>query len=142
MLVYTSESLACHAGIFAQADASDLAVLQHNLFTLASHPSPSLYPTNAFRTYAWIPLILHGYTVAAAASQACVVVCHRTSALQQFSVRPSSVLRPLSRVSRLPRPMVVNTIFWSGLVVLTLMLVVCSTHLRFFFPSLLTRLLL
>ncbi|BGP35344.1 hypothetical protein JCM10296v2_007180 [Rhodotorula toruloides] len=95
--------------------------LQYRLFTLPSHPSSSLYPTNAFRPYCWIPLVLHGYSVAAASAQACLVVSHRTSA---FSKRRISRLSSSMDWSRLAKPAVVNGIFWMGLLFFLLVLLI------------------
>ncbi|KAJ8291836.1 hypothetical protein OF846_005076 [Rhodotorula toruloides] len=95
--------------------------LQYRLFTLPSHPSSSLYPTNAFRPYCWIPLVLHGYSVAAASAQACLVVSHRTSA---FSKRRNSLLSSSMDWSRLAKPAVVNAIFWMGLLFFLLVLLI------------------
>lgn len=107
-----------------------LADLQYRLFTLPSHPSSTLYPTNAFRPYCWIPLVLHGYSIAAGSAQACLVVSHRTSALQPAR-RRSSLLPPAMDCSRLAKPAVVNSLFWTGLVFFLLVLLVRRTDSLF-----------
>lgn len=104
-----------------------IADLQYRLFTLPSHPSSILYPTNAFRPYCWLPLVLHGYSIAAGSAQACLVVSHRTSALQPAR-RRSSLFPPAMDCSRSAKPAVVNSFFWTGLLFFLLVLLVRHAH--------------
>ncbi|GAA6052618.1 hypothetical protein JCM3770_006405 [Rhodotorula araucariae] len=90
--------------------------LQHRLFTLAIHPDPSIYTTIVFRTFCWIPLVLHGFCLTAAAAQAGLVVCSRTA------FPPTQRARRSRFPGHMPSPRVVNSLFWIGLAVLLLAL--------------------
>ncbi|BGP43444.1 hypothetical protein JCM10449v2_007479 [Rhodotorula kratochvilovae] len=94
--------------------------LQHRLFTLSVHPNHAIYSTNAFRSFCWLPLVLHGYCLTAAAAQACLVVCSRTAAAESIPTQRARGLRPFARGAHMPSPTVVNSAFWVGLAVLVL----------------------
>ncbi|GAA5864133.1 hypothetical protein JCM8547_005146 [Rhodosporidiobolus lusitaniae] len=101
-------------GVLGCASMLIYLVLQHHLFT---HPGSSslLYSINTFRSWSWIPLVLHGYFVSASAAQASLVVSSRSPvAHRPGSWRARWLHTPSSRVA--------NAAFWTGLVVISLAL--------------------
>ncbi|GAA5913495.1 hypothetical protein JCM6882_002378 [Rhodosporidiobolus microsporus] len=100
-------------------------LLQHHIFTLPHPSSSTLYAVNTFRTFSWVPLVLHGYFVAASAAQASLVVSSRarattTTELERQGER-SSFWRWLLRT---PSPRTANITFWVGLVAISLALLI------------------
>ncbi|GAA6008216.1 hypothetical protein JCM10207_000042 [Rhodosporidiobolus poonsookiae] len=110
-------------GILGCASMLAYTVLQYLLFT-RPHSTFFLYSINTFRTFSWIPLVLHGYTVTASASQACLVVGRRASLAGEAekSAGPLERRGSVAERMRMPGPRVANAAFWAGLACISLAL--------------------
>ncbi|GAA5821095.1 hypothetical protein JCM11251_001959 [Rhodosporidiobolus azoricus] len=98
-------------------------VLQFNIFTLSPPSSSRLYAVNTFRTFSWVPLVLHGYSVAASAAQASLIVSSRARQTTTTEVEKQGGRYSLWRwMLRTPNPRIANATFWVGLVALSLAL--------------------
>ncbi|GAA6037628.1 hypothetical protein JCM8097_006150 [Rhodosporidiobolus ruineniae] len=114
-LTLNRDFFAPFGGAISCASMLAYTVLQYHLFR---HPSPSistLYSINTFRSFSWVPLVLHGYTVAASAAQASLVVSSRARPADETG-QPGWVKRRM----RMPGPRAANAAFWTGLGVIAL----------------------